>query len=92
MGLLPFNIYFAWLDPLFDTDFQNAARASAATVSNAAIAEGQSSLVGAPVYPNYAIYDTPLSQMYGSNLATLQSLKAAIDPTNVMGLAGGFRF
>ncbi|KJA15273.1 hypothetical protein HYPSUDRAFT_48491 [Hypholoma sublateritium FD-334 SS-4] len=92
LGLLPFNIYFAWLDPSFDTDFQNAARATAATVFNAAVAEGQSNLIGAPVYPNYAIFDTPLSQIYGSNLATLQSLKATIDPTNVMGLAGGFKF
>ena len=92
LGLLPFNIYFAWLSDLFDTDFKDAARASAARVLNTAIAEGQSSIVGAPVYPNYAIYDTPLSQIYGSNLATLQSLKATIDPTNVMGLAGGFKF
>lgn len=59
---------------------------------NAAIAEGQTELSGAPVYPNYAIFDTPLTTMYGSNLPGLQSLKASIDPTNVMGLAGGFKF
>lgn len=92
LGLLPFNIYYAWISSIFDTDFQAAARASAATVRNAAIAEGQTAIAGAPVYPNYAIFDTPLSDIYGSNLPFLQSLKATIDPTNVMGLAGGFKF
>lgn len=30
--------------------------------------------------------------MYGDNVAVLHLLKAAVDPTNVMGLAGGFKF
>lgn len=59
---------------------------------NAALAEGQAGIAGAAVYPNYAIFDTPLSNIYGSNLPALQALKASVDPTNVMGLAGGFRF
>jgi len=92
LGFAPFNIYYAYTASLFDTDFYDAAKASAATVMNAAIAGGQSSLVGAPVYPNYAIFDTPLTNIYGSNLPALQALKASIDPTNIMGLAGGFRF
>ncbi|KAF9475602.1 FAD-binding domain-containing protein [Pholiota conissans] len=91
-GLTPFNIYYAWTSSIFDSDFHDAAKASAAAVYNAALSEGQSGIVGAAIYPNYAIFDTPLSDMYGSNLPALQALKAAVDPTNVMGLAGGFKF
>ncbi|KAF8899582.1 FAD-binding domain-containing protein [Gymnopilus junonius] len=91
-GLLPFNIYYAWTLDVFDDDFHQAAKASAAQVLNAALSLGQTSLVGAPIYPNYAIFDTPLEDMYGSNLPALRNLKAAVDPQNVMGLAGGFKF
>ncbi|KAF8188711.1 FAD dependent oxidoreductase [Pholiota molesta] len=91
-GLTPFNIYYAWESSIFDDDFHEAAKASAATVYNAALAEGQAGIAGAAIYPNYAIFDTPLSNIYGGNLPALQALKASVDPTNVMGLAGGFRF
>ncbi|KAJ3508178.1 hypothetical protein NLJ89_g5895 [Agrocybe chaxingu] len=91
LGLLPFNIYYAWLSPFHDEFFHDAARKSAQQVMNAAMAEGQSSLLGAPLYPNYAIYDTPLSDIYGANLPALQALKAEVDPTNIMGLAGGWK-
>ncbi|KAF9460196.1 hypothetical protein BDZ94DRAFT_1324266 [Collybia nuda] len=91
IGLSPLNIYYAWLDPKFDSDFHQAARDTAASIRNAAIVESQD-IIGAPPYPNYAIFDTPLEQMYGSGLAGLKTLKASVDPTNVMGLAGGFKF
>lgn len=44
-----------------------------------------------PVYPNYAMVGTPLSDIYGDNLRELKRLKARVDPNNVMGLAGGFK-
>ncbi|RDB26962.1 hypothetical protein Hypma_005131 [Hypsizygus marmoreus] len=91
VGLSPFNIYYAWSLELFDSHFHKAAHESAARIRNLAISEGQG-VLGAAVYPNYAIFDTPLEGMYGENVATLQSLKATIDPTNIMGLAGGFKF
>jgi len=37
-------------------------------------------------------YNTPLEDIYGDNLPALRALKAKIDPKNVMGLAGGFKF
>lgn len=87
----PFNLYYAWLLDLNDDAFQDAIRQSAARLSAVAVAEGQA--VGdAPVYPNYAIFDTPLERMYGNNLPMLRALKQVHDPNNVMGLAGGFRF
>ncbi|KAF8069311.1 FAD-binding domain-containing protein [Lyophyllum atratum] len=90
VGLSPFNIYYAWALGLSDDAFHDAARQSAARIKNLAIAEGQD-VSGAAVYPNYAIYDTPLSGLYGANVPALQGLKALVDPGNVMGLAGGFK-
>ncbi|KAH9054940.1 FAD dependent oxidoreductase [Lactarius vividus] len=42
----------------------------------------------AAVYPNYALFDTPLEEIYGANLPRLHGIKKAIDPKDVMGLAG----
>ncbi|KAG6907669.1 hypothetical protein DXG01_007819 [Tephrocybe rancida] len=89
-GVSPFNIYFAWLLDISDEVFQEAARQSAAQIRAVAIAEGQD-LNGLAIYPNYAIFDTPLETMYGGNVAALKDLKASVDPTNVMGLTGGFK-
>lgn len=47
--------------------------------------------MGAALYPNYAIFDTPVESIYGSNLDRMRKVKAAVDPDNVMGLAGGFK-
>jgi hypothetical protein len=60
------------------------------TVTVAAIADGQN-LTHAAVYPNYALFDTPLERIYGVNLPKLHAIKKAVDPENVMGLAGGFK-
>jgi len=89
--LLPLNIYYAWNSSEFDNDFHEAARISAATILSAAVDEGQTALVGSSVYPNYAIFDTPLVKIYGKNLPALRALKSDVDPDNVMGLAGGFK-
>ncbi|KAG6872962.1 hypothetical protein C0995_004716 [Termitomyces sp. Mi166 len=89
-GLSPFNIYYAWSLPLSDDEFHDAARQSAAQIKAVAVAEGQD-VSDVAIYLNYAIYDTPLEGLYGSNVPMLQVLKASIDPTNVMGLAGGFK-
>jgi len=44
------------------------------------------------LYGNYVNAKTPLVDIYGENLPKLQALKAEVDPENVMGLAGGFKF
>jgi hypothetical protein len=46
---------------------------------NAARSEGQFRQ-GAPIYLNYAIYDTPLKAIYGSHHPKLRSLQSNIDP------------
>ncbi|OJA21033.1 hypothetical protein AZE42_05542 [Rhizopogon vesiculosus] len=90
-ALLPLNIYFAWSEKNSDEIMQEAARESAAHLRQLAIAEGQD-VADATLYGNYAIFDTPLRRIYGDNVPKLQAIKAAVDPTNVMELAGGFKF
>ncbi len=68
-----------------------AIRESADSLRAAALKNGQD-VEHAAVYPNYALFDTPLEDMYGQNVPRLQSLRCAIDPEDVMGLAGGFKF
>jgi len=43
-------------------------------------------------YPNYALYGTPLEQMYGKNVERLRKIKKKYDPFHVMELTGGFKF
>lgn len=88
---MPLNIYFAWTINAFDNNIFNAIKRSATRIRDAALADGQN-ITNAPLYPNYAIFDTPLDKMYGGNVDRLKALKRRVDPSNVMGLAGGFRF
>lgn len=44
------------------------------------------------LYPNYALSDTPLELMYGSNVPRLRQIRSRYDPERVMTLTGGFRF
>ncbi|KAJ8590731.1 hypothetical protein M405DRAFT_861111 [Rhizopogon salebrosus TDB-379] len=90
-GLLPLNIYFGWTLNSSDGIMQEAARDSAAHIRQLAVAGGQD-VADAASYGNYAIFDTPVGRIYGDNVPRLQAIKAAADPTNVMGLAGGFKF
>jgi hypothetical protein len=61
------------------------------TIHAAALADGQN-VSRAALYPNYALFGTPLEDMYGGNVERLQKIKAAVDPEDVMGLAGGWKF
>ncbi|KAI0649785.1 FAD-binding domain-containing protein [Trametes meyenii] len=90
-GLLPLNIYYAWLLDLADDDMHEAARQSADHLTKVVLGEGQD-VADAVLYGNYAIYDTPIERIYGDNLPKLKALKAQYDPDNVMGLAGGWKF
>ncbi|KJA17160.1 hypothetical protein HYPSUDRAFT_46688 [Hypholoma sublateritium FD-334 SS-4] len=88
----PFNIAYQWNSSTFDDEFHAIVVASQARLINAQIALGQKNLVDVPYYPNYAVAGTPLEKMYGANIPALVELKQRVDPTNVMGLAGGWKF
>ncbi len=79
------------MDEAYDNDAYDAIRQSAARIRDVAIQDGQD-IANAPLYPNYAMFDTPLSDMYGGNVDKLRWLRRRVDPHNVMGLTGGWRF
>lgn len=58
----------------------------------AAMAEGIYTNADAfPSYPNYALFDDPVEELYGpTNAARLRVLRQKYDPNRVMSLAGGF--
>ncbi|KAL4071814.1 FAD-binding domain-containing protein [Scleroderma citrinum] len=87
-GVSLLTIYFAWILPSSDEPIQNAIRSTAATLFNKALELGQD-IESAPLYPNDAIFDTPLEKMYGNNVPSLRAIKQSVDPDNVMSLAGG---
>ena len=90
-ALVPLEIYFAWDLAFFDKQVFDAIRATVERLETYAIENGLS-YADAYAYPNYAVFDTPLEKMYGANVPRLQAIKKAVDPENVMGLAGGFKF
>lgn len=80
------------MDSLHDSDFVAAVEESVRRLSDVARAEGLLSDSPLALYGNYADTNTPLVDIYGDNLPPLQALRANVDPKNVMGLAGGFKF
>ncbi|KAH9033400.1 FAD dependent oxidoreductase [Lactarius pseudohatsudake] len=77
-------------DSAYPPDRSQAVRNYSDAVIAAAVADGQD-VSHASVYPNYAFFDTPLEDLYGANLPRLRAIQDAVDPENVMGLAGGFK-
>ncbi|KAH8112912.1 FAD-binding domain-containing protein [Phellopilus nigrolimitatus] len=90
-GLLPLNIYYAWVLETGDAYFHDAIVQSAATITAAADAQGQD-IADAALYGNYAVNGTAVSRIYEGNLDRLQTIRAQYDPDRVMALAGGWKF
>ena len=82
---------FTWFNSSLDETMTRALRKSADSLRAAALKDGQD-VEHAAVSPNYALFDTTLKDMYGGNVPRLRALRQAIDPEDVMGLAGGFKF
>jgi len=90
-ALFPSFITFQWTNPSLDDEMASAARNVSDTVRAVALADGQN-VSHAAKYPNYATFGTPLDEMYGGNVERLREIRASIDPDDVMGLTGGWRF
>ena len=90
-AVFPSVLSFSWLNSSLDETMARAIRESADSLRAAALKDGQD-VEHAAVYPTYALFDTPLEEMYGQNVPRLRAVRRAIDPEDVMGLAGGFRF
>ena len=68
-----------------------ALRNISGTIRAVALADGQN-VSRAAKYVNYALFGTPLKDIYGGNVERLRKIRATIDPKYVMGLAGGWKF
>ncbi|KAH9054942.1 FAD-binding domain-containing protein [Lactarius vividus] len=89
-ALFPTTVTFTYNNASLDDTVSKGLRSFSDGVTTAAVADGQN-VSHAAVYPNYALFDTPLEDIYGENLPRLRGIKKAVDPKNVMGLAGGFK-
>jgi hypothetical protein len=91
LPFLPVNVYYAWQLSEFDDNFHSTIRESVSYLKNVGKSQGQN-LDDGFVYGNYAIFDTPLSSIYKGNVDRLEAINKQVDPKNVMGLAGGWKF
>ena len=90
-AILPSSLTLQWSNASLDEMMAFALRNISTTIHAAALADGQN-VSHVAVYPNYALFGTPLEDMYGGNVERLRKIRAAIDPEDVMGLAGGWKF
>ncbi|SJL13225.1 related to 6-hydroxy-D-nicotine oxidase [Armillaria ostoyae] len=80
--VFPTNINMQWLSESEDGVFHDAARKTAERLG----AEGES------IYPNYAIYGTPVVDMFGEEgVKRMEATRERVDPFGVMSLTGGFK-
>ena len=90
-AILPSSLTLQWSNASLDEMMAFVLRNISTTIHAVALADGQN-VSHAAVYPNYALFGTPLEDMYGGNVERLRKIRAAIDPEDVMGLAGGWKF
>ncbi|KAJ7020919.1 FAD dependent oxidoreductase [Mycena alexandri] len=87
---MPLNLQYTWNSSTPDAIVYKAMKQSAEYLTKIAVQDG-TGVANAPIYPNYALFGTPLGSIYGNNIPRLRTIKAQVDPHNVMGLAGGWK-
>jgi hypothetical protein len=90
-AVFPSVVIIEWSDASLDEMVVFALRQISKAIRAAALADGQN-VSHAAKYANYALFGTPLEDIYGGNVDRLRGIRAAIDPEGVMGLAGGWKF
>ena len=90
-AIFPTSVAAIWSNASLDETMAFALRNISNVIHAAALADGQN-VSNAAIYPNYALFGTPLEAIYGGNVGRLRRIRAAIDPEDVMGLAGGWKF
>jgi N-acetylglucosamine kinase-like BadF-type ATPase len=90
-AIFPSVLTVEWSNASLDETMACALRNMSDAIRTAALADGQN-VSHAAKYVNYALFSTPLKDMYGGDVERLRKIRAAIDTDDVMGLAGGFKF
>ena len=73
-ALFPTAVVISFSNASLDDIVVKAMHIFSDTITAAAVADGQS-LTDAAVYPNYALFDTPLGDIYGDNIPRLLAIK-----------------
>ncbi|KAH7103141.1 FAD-binding domain-containing protein [Auriculariales sp. MPI-PUGE-AT-0066] len=83
---MPVNVFYSWILPTSDQLMLKALKASVKRLD--AVAGTQ-----LPRYPNYALGDTPLVDIFGADgVERLQRTASVVDAMKTMGRTGGFKF
>ena len=90
-AIFPSTLFVEWSNSPLDDTMAFALRKISDAIRDVALADGQN-VSHAAKYPNYALFGTPLEDMYGGNVDRLRKIRAEIDPVDVMGLTGGWKF
>ena len=90
-AVFPSVLAVEWSNSSLDDTAAIALRSFSGAIRDVALADGQN-VSHAAKYPNYALFGTPLEEMYGGNVDRLRKIRAEIDPEDVMGLTGGWKF
>src|ERR1700733_1269316 len=87
-ALFPSIFSLQWIDASLDDTMVSALRQMSDAVRAAAVADGQN-VSHVAIYPNHALFGTPLMDIYGGNVRKIRTM---IDPNDVMGPTGGWKF
>jgi hypothetical protein len=90
-AVFPSVVGVQWADASLDKTMAYVIHQISEVICAIALADGQN-VKHAAKYVNYTLYGTPLEDIYGGNVHRLCSIKARIDPEDVMGLVGGWKF
>jgi hypothetical protein len=89
--LFPSVFSLQWLNASLDDTMVSALRQMSDVVCAAAVANGRN-VSHAAIYPDHALFGTPLEDIYGGNVERIRNIREMIDPKDVMGLARGWKF
>ena len=90
-AIFPSLFSLTWSDASLDETMAASLRQISEAARAAVLTDGQN-VSHAARYVNYALFDTPLEDMYGGNVKRLREIRTKFDPEDVMGLTGGFKF
>ncbi|KAL1756883.1 hypothetical protein FB107DRAFT_289773 [Schizophyllum commune] len=89
--ILPTAIAVGWSSPSPDAKGMQVTKDLGEALSAYASDVDGQDLSAYYIYPNYALADVPVEDMYGEYLEKMREVRERVDPNRLMALAGGFK-